>query len=249
MNQKIITLLEDYGLNTNEIKVYLYLVGENELTAYSIAKNTKIHRSTCYDILERLSGKGFVSKMEKDKKQFYSANELNKIVTGLKEQAETLKSLIPEMKLLEERQETKLRFRDGKNSQKEFDDNLKILGLSGKLTFAYVISNGPTENQSMNLFIERYINEISKLKAIKKLDYRGLWDKKLKNHSFPKLYNKLGPNRFIDGIPTHATTVIYDNHVAFLYRTDTAKVIEIKNKKVSKEIKAYFEIMWKLARP
>lgn len=240
-------LLREYGLNQKEIDVYLYLVGENELTAYVIAKNTKIHRSTCYEVLEKLVSKGFVSMIEKEGKQFYSANELSKVISNIIEQAEVLKSLIPEMKNLEERQETKIRFREGKNSQKEFDDNLKRIGLKGDLSFVYVIGNGPS-NESMNLFIERYIKEVSKLKVIKKLNYKGLWDKRFKGNNFIEVYNQLGENRFLNGIPTFSTTVIFDNYVAFLYTTDTPKVVEIMNKKVSEEMRAYFEILWKNAK-
>ena len=74
MEAELSKLLKEYGLNDKEIKIYIYLVGNNQLTAYRIAKETKIHRSTCYDILEKLIQKSFVSKTEEKTKAFYSAN-------------------------------------------------------------------------------------------------------------------------------------------------------------------------------
>ena len=71
MNINVALLLKEYGLEDNEIKVYLYLVGKRELTAYNIAKETKIHRSTCYDILDRLISKGFVTQSGEKNKRFY----------------------------------------------------------------------------------------------------------------------------------------------------------------------------------
>ena len=52
MDNKITSLLEEYGLDKKEIKVYLTLVEKDELNAYSLAKFTGIHRSTTYAVIE-----------------------------------------------------------------------------------------------------------------------------------------------------------------------------------------------------
>ena len=44
MESELLTLFKEYGLNEKEIKIYLYLVKNNKLTDYKIAKNTKINR-------------------------------------------------------------------------------------------------------------------------------------------------------------------------------------------------------------
>jgi len=250
MEVNLSILLKEYGLNTNEIKVYLYLVRNKELTAYKIAKGTRIHRSTCYDILERLIAKGFVSKIEKQNKSFYSANEASKILATIKEKESILNNLMPKLQQLEEKQETKVKFLENPKAQHEFDVKLSNLLKQGKLTFFYMIGSGPVWSRpGQMLLIEKLVKEAKKLKFYKKIDYKGLWDAKFKDDEFVKLFNPLGENRFLKGIPTKATTIIVDNHIAFLYTTDEAGLIEIKNKLISEEMKAYFGHLWRLSKP
>lgn len=249
MDNKISDILEEYGLDKNESNIFLFLVGQNELTAYQIAKQLKINRSTCYEILERLIKKGFISRIEKTNRGFYSANDINSLLVKLKDKENILLSLKPQLEIMEKGQETKIKFMEDALSQKEF--NLKIIDLAkqGGITFLYIISNGPSPMESANLFVENIIKQgINIKKRTTKADFRFITDIKFKKWELLGFYKKLGENRFLENIPTLTTTVIFNNHIAFLYTTDTPKVIEIKNKKVSEEMKAYFEIMWKIAK-
>src|SRR3989344_2830585 len=96
MEDKISMLLQAYGLDDKEIKIYLILVQKKELNAYVLAKKEGIHRSTTYNVLERLISKGFVSKIEKEKTTFYSALDINQTLTKIKDRESILLSLIPE---------------------------------------------------------------------------------------------------------------------------------------------------------
>ena len=249
METELSMLLEEYGLKDKEIKIYLYLVINNQLTAYKIAKETHIHRSTCYDILERLMQKGFVSKIEGKEKSIYSANESSKILATIKNKEAILNNLMPKLQILEQKQQTNVKFLENPQAQHEFDVKLLNLLKQNKITFFYMIGSGPTPARpGQRLLIERLIKEAKQLKLHKKIDYKGLWDIKFKGDEFTKLFNVLGENKFLKGILTKATTILFDNHVAFLYTTDTTGLIEIKNKLISEEMKTYFEHMWKLAR-
>jgi sugar-specific transcriptional regulator TrmB len=244
METKISTLLKEYGLDENEIKVYILLVGNNELTAYNIAKNTKIHRSTCYDVLDRLIKKGFVSKISR-KRDYYSANDIGKVISGLKIKENLLLDIIPDLVRIEERQETRVKLMENQESQKEFDIDLLNLIKQDKISYCYVLSNGPSVMESQNILIERLAQEFRKHKN--KIAYKGVWDNKLRESKYLKIYKKFGENRFLD-LPTKATIVIFDGHVAFLYTTNKPEVIEIKNRMVSEEMKACFLHLWKVAR-
>ncbi|MBU3913451.1 MAG: helix-turn-helix domain-containing protein, partial [Nanoarchaeota archaeon] len=143
METKVSMLLKEYGLYDNEIKVYLFLVGNRETGAYKIAKSTRIHKSTCYDVLDRLISKGFVSRIE-GKKTVYSANETSKILSSIKNKEDIILSIIPELEKIEKIQETRIKFLDTPESQREFDLNLLNLARTGRLSFVYVLSNGPS---------------------------------------------------------------------------------------------------------
>ena len=60
MKEDIMNTLKEYGLSPKEVDIFLFLVENNGITAYKIANGTKIFKSTCYDVLERLISKGFV---------------------------------------------------------------------------------------------------------------------------------------------------------------------------------------------
>lgn len=248
METQISMLLKEYGLDDNEAEIYLFLVGSKETSAYKIAKETRIHKSTCYDILERLINKGFVSRIE-GKKALYSANEVSKILSSIKNKENIILSLIPELERMERKQETKIKYLDTQESQREFDLNLLNLFKNKKLTFAYVLSNGPSEFFSTNALMERIIREAKKAGVVRKFNYKGIWDEKMReNKDYMRVYSMIGESRFLNNIPTKATIVIYDERLAFLFTDSSPKVIEIKNKMVSEEMKAYFLHLWKIAR-
>jgi len=250
MEQEIVTLLKEYGLKDEEARIYLFLVQNLGLTAYRLAKELKIHRSTCYDLLERLIEKGFVSKTEKKGKMIFYANNLNEVISILKEKEETLVSLIPKIKEIEREEDSKIRLLDSVSSQKEFNIKLLELAKKGKISFFYCMSNGPSqinyEVNSLNILIERLVEEAVKKKIFKPIEYKGIWDNKFRESKFLKIFKKLGKNKFLE-LPTKATTIVFDNYVAFLYTEESPKVVEIKNKKISDEMKVYFNYMWKIA--
>lgn len=243
MDEHLSILLKEYGLDGGEIKVYLCLVGNKDITAYKIAQQSGIHRSTCYDILERLISKGFVSKFEKQNTTYYSYNEVSKVIASLKDKETILLNLMPKLSELEQKQENKIRFLEGSEGQKQFNFSLFSLAKNKKVSFCYILGNTYASNLSSNLFIERLLKEAKKLK----IDYKGIWNPKYRNDNIMKHYSSLGENRFLD-LPSRVGTIIYDGCVAFLYTLDQPYAIEIKNKLLSEEMKAYFISLWKIAR-
>lgn len=248
MEANITLLLKEYGLDDNEIKVYLQLVGNKELTAYKVAKETRIHRSTCYDVLERLVSKGFVTKLEKGGTQHYSANEMSRLISNLKDKESILLSLIPDLQQLEQKQKTKVKLLEDAGGQKQFNFNLFTLAKNKQINFVYIIGNTAASTLGSNIFINRLINEFERNKLKKHILYKGIWSFKSKGDKLVKVYNKLGENRFLENLPSKVGTIIYGEYVAFLYTEDKSYAIEIKNGLLAQEFKTYFEHMWKLTR-
>ncbi|MFZ5955675.1 MAG: TrmB family transcriptional regulator [Nanoarchaeota archaeon] len=242
MENKISVLLKEYGLNENEIKIYTYLLNQ-ENTAYKVAKETNIHRSTCYDILERLIAKGFISQLKKDSVMFYYANEIDKVISQLKDKENILINLVPLIRELEKEQDNKLKLLKGPDGQKQFNFTLYGLAREKKIKFCYILGNTYASNLSSNLFIESLIKESKKFK----IDYRGIWNPKFKEDKIIEIYTLLGENRFLD-LPSKVATIIYGEYIAFLYTTDQPYAIEIKNKILAEEFKTYFEHLWKISK-
>ena len=64
-----------------------------------------------------------------------------------------------------------------------------------------------------------------------------------------ELFIGLGENRFLKELPTLATAVIFGEYIAYLFTMNgIPQVIEIQNKLIAKENKAYFSYLWGLAK-
>ncbi len=241
-------LLKEYGLDENEIKAFLFLVGNKELTAYIIAKETQIHRSTCYDVLERLIMKGFISVINKNNKKYYSANEMSRVISQLKDKETILLSLIPKLQSFEQTQETKIRLLEDAEGQKQFNFDLFTAVKNKQISFCYMIGNTYASTLSSNIFIERLIKEIKSLILNKRIEYKGVWDERFRSDKLILQYNHLGENRFLKSLPSKVGTIITNNFVAFLYTMDKPYVVEVKNKLIAEEMKVYFENLWNISQ-
>ena len=239
-------MLKEYGLKENEIKIYLYLVGKNRLTAYKIAKELKINRSTCYDTLNRLISKGFVSKRVVENKDYYLSKEINSVLSQLKSKEIILKSLVSEIEKLQKNSELSIREFEGVEGRKQFNLNLFKLAQSKKVFSIQIIGNNLSPTKNLEIFIEKLLQEAKNKKL--KIDYRAIWETNFKKSEIVTKFNKLGKNKFLKKIPSKVATLIYGDCIAFLFLSEKPHVVEIKNNLICQEMKSYFNHLWGLAR-
>ena len=76
------------GLNQKEANVYFTLLTSGAGKVSEIAKKSDINRTTAYDILSSLSGKGLISISGKKPKQEYRCENPEKILNFLKQDIE-----------------------------------------------------------------------------------------------------------------------------------------------------------------
>ncbi len=258
MENNISSLLEDYGLNKKEIRIYILLVQKGELNAYVLAKLAGIHRSTTYAILDRLTSKGFISRTQKDNKILYSAVDINQTITRIKEKEAILLSLIPEFEKIKQEEVSNVRVLENEESQRRFNFNLFNQIERGKIKDLYILSGGPSEtinlerkkkNTNSEMLLENLLRNIKKKKLYQKIKYRGIWNEKFKGSELLKFFSAFGENKFLKELPTLATMVIFGDSIAYLFTIDNkSQVIEIQNKLIAKENKAYFSYLWKQAK-
>ena len=243
--EQIRRLLEEYGLEQKEIIIYLSLVENGRLTAYELARQTHLHRSSVYDVLERLLVKGFVQKEEQDNKWLFAACDTSALLAKVKDQENLLLTLQQHITHYEQHGETRVRILE--NGLKQFDLNLFSLVRDKKITYVYLLGNSEASTLSANIFIKRLLEEVRKKKLHKKIDYRALWNTRFKNTEVITSYTFLGNNKFLDGLPSCVLTILFDGFVGFVHGTEKPNVIEIKNKDIAREMKWYFEQLWKNA--
>jgi len=249
MNNNLSLKLKEYGLQEKEIKIFLFLVGKNRLSAYRISKETGLHKSTVYDTLDRLVEKGFILKENSGKNLLYHANEINSVISGLKSKEDLLESIIPDLSNLNRDDKPYVRILKGDLGQKQFNFELLNYIKQKEIDELLMIGNSPPSSESSLIFIEKIIKEATKLKAQRNKSYKGLWATSLKNNKFVKLYEKFGENRFLEKLSDETVTIIFNGKVIYLFEeSGEPYLLEIRNKSVYLQMKNYFELLWQIAK-
>ena len=135
-------VLLSLGMTNNEIEVYLTLLKSGSLSVNKIGEKSGLHRQVCYDALERLTEKGFVSYTVQNSKKYFQALSPDKIISYLDEKKETVKEILPNLVNLTKlpREDTFIEVLKGKNvirtilrdvikNLKESKGNLMMLGV------------------------------------------------------------------------------------------------------------------------
>jgi len=250
MNSKITSILREFGLFEKEIQIYSVLVENGEQNAYFLSKITGIHRSTTYDVLEKLIEKGFVNKITKDKKTLFFVVNLDETISKFKVKELLLSSLAPELEKIKKKEISNVNIIKTLESQKQFSYNLFNKIINGDIKELSIISGGsmnPEETKSSDLFIERLLKELDKGKN--KIQYMGIWNESFRKNTLIKLFRNIGENKFLEKLPTQATTIIFEDSLVYMFTlSGEPQVIEIQNKLIAKENKAYFNYLWEIAK-
>lgn len=121
------------GFSQKETSVYLALLELGKRTVSPIARSANINRTTAYDILETLAGKGLVSISGKEPVQEYLAESPDKIIKLLEDQLtkdqnniQEAQSLVPQLKSIHNvTDRPQVRFYEGKEGLEQvYEDTL-----------------------------------------------------------------------------------------------------------------------------
>lgn len=93
-------ILEKYGLNQKEAKVYLACLELGKASIQEIALNSGLKRPTVYLIIDILQEKGFISKYPEAKKTLFIAENPDILLKLLKEKESNLKNILPQLKAI-----------------------------------------------------------------------------------------------------------------------------------------------------
>lgn len=94
---KIKEALVSYGLSQKEVDIYLFLLSNKDVPAYEIAKQTRIPRTTVYNLLESLESQKIISSWTKNNVKHFSAETPNRLKQIIKTKEEILLSIFPDI--------------------------------------------------------------------------------------------------------------------------------------------------------
>jgi sugar-specific transcriptional regulator TrmB len=235
--------LEQFGLNKNEITVYLSLFDLGRARAGEIIKKTQLHRNLVYQALETLSKKHLVSKINTGGVMIFQTTDPSHFLDSLEEQSLITKKLIASLKEKEKHAEQNIIIYEGKEGIQTF--NLKnAKNIKNGEVICVMASGGSKFENQMETSIKKYFRMINDNKGkIKLLMYEG----QKYSGELLRFVNNL-PAVEIRYIPTEqnlsANFVITPKSVGVTIYDNPATVIEINNQHLVQTYLAYFDILW-----
>ncbi|MCK5630023.1 MAG: hypothetical protein KAI26_05370, partial [Nanoarchaeota archaeon] len=91
-------ILEEFGLNEKESRIYVTLLKEKSCNASRLAKLTNLNRTTAYLELDNLLRLGLVSYVIKDSRRYYQAASPEKLLEILDTKKAKIESILPMLK-------------------------------------------------------------------------------------------------------------------------------------------------------
>lgn len=157
---EIQVILKNFGLSEKEIAVYLALVELGPSSVRDISTKSKVNRGTSYDILKSLIKLGIVSYYNKESKQYFIAEEPEKLLAALDQKQEdllevrkTIQDSLPLIKTLFEKQGGKptVKLYEGKQGVKHILEDV-LATMKQATDKNYYVYSAATEKERKNIY-------------------------------------------------------------------------------------------------
>ena len=235
---EISKVLEEIGLTPGEVKVYLALLKRGSSTVHLLQKDTKIHRTTIYDFLEKLLKKGLASFVVKNNVKFYAAAHPDKLLAFVKEKEDNVKEIFPSLQQMMKQQKEELHV-----EVYEGEEGFKTLLNDILRTRKDFVGFGIDETK----FKERF--PILMEQYFKKEEKAGIRERLLTREKADFVYKKKTTNyRYIpEEYFNPNPTLVYGDKVVNIIWEPFALIV-IENKDLADSFQKHFELLWKMAK-
>lgn len=239
---KIMEGLKTLGLSANEAKVYLAILELGESTVLPMAQKAKLPRTYCYDLLDSLVKRGYISYIEKRGRRRYSAIQPRFIKQIALDHFRDFDTVLPDLESLYQQAPARPRVRF-------FEDKEGLLAIHNEILIEAkeIIIFGSTE-QWIRSFSD-YYDFISSLvkKGIKIKDLAKKMPETLRYKELYKLPSQ--EMRFIHKDWAFLSDcVIWNNKIALLSYSQGMHGIVIESKEIAQSMSVVFKILWEQAR-
>ncbi|MBT7902249.1 hypothetical protein HN587_00145 [Candidatus Woesearchaeota archaeon] len=233
---KIQIVLENMGFSPNEIKVYLALNDHGSCKAGTIAKISKIDRSSCYNSLKHLIEKGLVSYVSIGKIKWFQSANPKRLIEYLKQQEDDVKDILPDLVA---------RYKANK-----ITGQVRLFkGFKGVRTILQDILSDEKENlvfgnenqleDKMPVYHGQFVRQLKE----KKLSVREIVRVDRAEPTSHARQTRYVPK----SVESPVVTNIYGDKIALIIWTDEPEGIIIENSAAAKAYRHYFEFMWQHA--
>jgi predicted DNA-binding transcriptional regulator len=242
-------ILQEIGLTDSEIKVYLALVELGSSKKGPIVKKAGITSSKIYEVMDKLIEKGLASYVEKDNVKYFNAAPPSRIKDylkqkeeGLQKQEEELEKFLPSLELMQKlvtKENDAEVYRGWKGMQTVYNDLLETLK-KGEEYHIFGASKGMDEKK-VKSFYTRF-NEKAAKKALK----ANIIFNESARGNIPNV-GKTGQIRYLEQT-TPSEICVYKEKTAIVLLEKEPLVILIRGKAIAESFRAYFHVMWSMAK-
>lgn len=235
-------ILEELGLCKNEAKLYLILLKLGSSTAAQITRESKMHRTSVYDAMERMIEKGVVSYILKGETKYFEATDPENLLVLLKEKEIKLRELLPQLALSKDlsKMKSKAHIYEGISAVKAILNNFL------KYKKPILVYGIPKEAlPQLETFIVHYHNRRIREKIAMKHIYNYDAQDRIKYlNSLQYTEAKYLPKEY----NSPASTNICGNEVVIILWSKPPLIIQIESKEIADSYRKYFDLLWELAK-
>lgn len=239
-------LLENIGLSPNEAKIYETLLSTGEVGVSEISQKANVHRRNVYDAINRLIEKGLVFRIFQKNEHTFKAVNPDKLMEVVKEKANTLSKVLPDLHRLydaEPTQEAAYIYK-GKEGFKNYMRDVARVGETTYFLGAKGLWFTPGIERS---YLDNFVSAMKK----KNKKYFTLYDPRVKD-KFPEITKEVGGDyKFLPAAySTPGVTDIFGDYVVTFTSVDVGNfgedgtIFVMINKELAETYRTWFKMMW-----
>jgi len=242
----IFNALSEYGLDQDEINLYLASIKLGEASMSQLAKVTGIKRTTAYLVYSRLEKRGLMGKFKMRSGLKFIATNPNKLEKLAQQRLESIKKIIPDLNLYSQefQEKPEVSIFNGKDGYLSiFDDPLQCTGIT-------IRAIGSLQNIRKIITTEYDENYFVPERLRKGISFKGLYfQKEIKEMGLTPEKNQK-EKRIIKALPAEyfqsTFTMIYENTVVKFTSEKENIALKIVSPEIAKAEKANFDLLWSI---
>ena len=231
-------ILSSLGLLDSEIKTYLAALKSGASTVLDLAKSTHLSRQGVYTAIQQLTDRGLMTSVQKGKKQFYSAEDPEKLLSyaqrkekDLEERIKDLKKSLPDLKLRMGGDKPIVRYFQGKEGLRTIIDEMT----EGSTKEVFEIADLDAMKKVLS---KEDLAPLKKTNIRQKKKVYGFYSGKFEKSGVQTTYYPL-PKEYSN---SKSSIILYGDHIALVTFEGNMHSIMIESKPLAKTLRTLFEL-------
>ena len=235
------SILEDIGLSTAEIKVFLAILELGESKAGKIIEKTKMQSSSVYNSINSLIERGLLSYIKKSQIKHYRAANPEAILDYIELKKREFLKILPELKSRQSaKEEEEVEFFKSYKGIKTLMSELLKDAKKGDIYRTFSLEDKKQYEKSR----EKVFKAVKQLLKEKKVTAKGIFHE---NTRYKPTKTSLMQKKYIN-FPMPPNTMIVKDKVAIISWSEEPSGILIHSEEIANSYLNFFDHLWKIAK-